>query len=373
LPISWFHQHSLLLFLLILGGCGGDWWSRGVPDPHERSSRVPHPQQKRSRGVPDPQQERGSPLLRFDAARYEYEDRLIMGLIGPKEVSDGKETPLIQPLNFRLPVMPTRPPKFLGPSTLNLTAVVGATVVLPCRVTHLGPASLSWVRLSGASPAASHLTVLSSGSILFSSSPRLALLHHEGSPDWTLQITGVVLRDGGMYECQVNTEPKMSRVVNLAVVEGTGTLGPGPALALKGEQLSPDRRQQQTSILAPRVLAPQPGDTITLECVVTEHQAPPPYFTWYIAGKPLDFSSHRGGLKLEEEFRGRSSASRLTVTHLTLSDSGDFTCSPSGAANATVTVKVAVKKTISFFSSKGDSLRQSSWTLFAVAILTSFK
>ena len=96
---------------------------------------------------------------------------------------------------------------------------------------------------------------------------------------------------------QVNTEPKMSRVVNLAVVEGTGTLGPGPALALKvaclqyvfdlifdltfqGEQLSPDRRQQQTSILAPRVLAPQPGDTITLECVVTEHQAPPPYFTW---------------------------------------------------------------------------------------------
>ena len=32
---------------------------------------------------------------------------------------------------------------------------------------------------------------------------------------------------------QVNTEPKMSRVVNLAVVEGTGTLGPGPALALK--------------------------------------------------------------------------------------------------------------------------------------------
>ena len=88
----------------------------------------------------------------------------------------------------------------------------------------------------------------------------------------------------------------MSRVVNLAVVEGTGTLGPGPALALKvapakcspflilfnlqGEQLGSDRRRQLTSILAPRVLAPQPGDTITLECVVTEHQAPPPYFTW---------------------------------------------------------------------------------------------
>ena len=61
------------------------------------------------------------------------------------------------------------------------------------------------------------------------------------------------------------------------------------------------------------------------------------------------------------------------VTHLALSDSGDFTCSPSGAANATVTVKVAVKKTISFFSSRGDSLAKSSWTLFAVALLTSLK
>ena len=134
----------------------------------------------------------------------------------------GKETPLVQPLNFRLPVsfhfhlvtykpfrsqvMPTRPPKFLGPATLNLTAMVGATVVLPCRVTHLGSASLSWVRLAGSNPEASHLTVLSSGTTLFSSSPRLALLHHEGSPDWTLQITGVILRDGGMYECQVNTQ-----------------------------------------------------------------------------------------------------------------------------------------------------------------------
>ena len=64
---------------------------------------------------------------------------------------------------------------------------------------------------------------------------------------------------------------------------------------------------------------------------------------------------------------------RWQVTHLALSDSGDFTCSPSGAANATVTVKVAVKKTISFFSSRGDSLAKSSWTLFAVALLTSFK
>jgi len=350
-PLSRAPQNIFLLLLLTLGGCGGEWWSRGVPNPREK----------------------GSPLLRYDAARYEYEDRLILGLVGPHKVQGGEEAPLVQPLNFRLPVMPTLPPKFLGPSTLNLTAMLGATVVLPCRVTHLGPASLSWVRLSGPNPAMSHLTVLTSGTTLFSSSPRLALLHHEESPDWTLQITGVVLRDGGVYECQVNTEPKMSRVVNLEVVEGSGTLGPGPALALKGEHLGSERRRQQTSILAPRVVTHQPGDTLNLDCVVTEHQVPPPYFTWYIAGKPLDFSVHRGGLKLEEEFKKRSSASRLTVTKLTISDSGDFTCSPSGAANATVTVKVEVKKTISFFSSKGHSLTQASWTLLVLVLSASFK
>ena len=27
-----------------------------------------------------------------------------MGLMGPKKVPEGKETPLVQPLNFRLPV-----------------------------------------------------------------------------------------------------------------------------------------------------------------------------------------------------------------------------------------------------------------------------
>ena len=44
---------------------------------------------------------------------------------------------------------------------------------------------------------------------------------------------GLKPRTGEKQSLQVNTEPKMSRVVNLEVVEGSGTLGPGPALALQ--------------------------------------------------------------------------------------------------------------------------------------------
>ena len=68
LSLSWVHQHTFLLLLLILGGCGGDWWSRGVPDPQGRG--VPH------------QQGRGIPLLRFDAARCLLSHQSMIFLLG---------------------------------------------------------------------------------------------------------------------------------------------------------------------------------------------------------------------------------------------------------------------------------------------------
>lgn len=327
-PPHWWLFFLLVTCSLVLG-TGSDWWARGV-------------------------QGAGRPVLRYDKARYAYEDKLIQGLVGPhhsgNDYMGDPELPLPQPLNFRLPVLPTRPPRFLGPTSLNLTGVIGTTVVLPCRVTDLGSASLSWVRLAGPSLASSHLTVLSSGTTLFSSSPRLSLLHAPDSPDWTLQIGPLLARDQGTYECQANTEPKLSRVVELSVVL-PGREGPGPPLALQGEEAAGSQRPQRTSILSPSVLHPQPGDTVTLECVVTEHPVAPAYFTWYLLGAPLDFSQHRGGIFLQEETRTHSSSSRITLTRLQVGDSGDYTCSPAGSANATVRVVVATRTVKSYFSS----------------------
>ena len=123
-----------------------------------------------------------SPILHFDKEKYEYEDKLIRGdldlakkhlmdFFHHKPLHEREEGHLIlpQPLNYRLPHIPTKPPSFLGPSFLNITAAPGTTVVLPCRVLNIGSASLSWLRRP-------QLTVLSSGNILFSSSPKLKLL-----------------------------------------------------------------------------------------------------------------------------------------------------------------------------------------------------
>ena len=201
-----------------------------------------------------------TPSYRYDRTRNENEDNL----------------PKLQPLNYRLPHIPTKPPFFLGPTFLNLSAAPGTTVVLPCRVMHIGSASLSWLRRP-------QLTVLSSGNTLFSSSPRLRLLHSPGSPDWTLQIGPLVHEDEGTYECQVNTEPKLSRTVQLNVMSGSQLselerTGPGPALALQGD--SSMVRLQKTEILSPDTMRVYEGGTATLECVVTEHEVAPAYFTW---------------------------------------------------------------------------------------------
>ena len=192
-----------------------------------------------------------------------------------------EDLPKVQPLNYRLPHIPTKPPSFLGPSSLNLTGSPGSTIVLPCRVMNLGSASLSWLRRP-------QLTVLSSGTTLFSSSPRLRLLHYPGSPDWNLQLGPLVAEDGGTYECQANTEPKQSRIVTLNI--DTLGPGPGPALALQGD-IGLEEKQSRTEILAPDNMKVDEGGTATLECVVTEHDVAPAYFTWSVSSSSSAASS----------------------------------------------------------------------------------
>jgi len=49
------------------------------------------------------------------------------------------------------------------------------------------------------------------------------VLHPNNSPDWTLHIKLVTPSDAGIYECQVNSDAKISRLVNL-IVKGKDTL-----------------------------------------------------------------------------------------------------------------------------------------------------
>ncbi|KAJ8974543.1 hypothetical protein NQ317_012835 [Molorchus minor] len=105
-------------------------------------------------------------------------------------------------------------PAFDDILTRQIYARVGQTLLLPCTVKHLGTKVVSWIR-------SKDLHILTSGRHTFSSDSRFESVHSDSSGDfWGLRIRGVHVSDTGQYECQVNTEPKMSLAISLRV---TGT------------------------------------------------------------------------------------------------------------------------------------------------------
>ena len=70
---------------------------------------------------------------------------------------------------------------------------------------------VSWIRKSDA-----HLLAVDKES--FIADTRIIVVHSAVHDTWTLQIRGVKSSDTGDYECQVSSEPKISRIVSLSVV-----------------------------------------------------------------------------------------------------------------------------------------------------------
>merc|ERR1712013_394860 len=98
----------------------------------------------------------------------------------------------------------------------NISVVVGETAFLPCRVKNLDTYTVSWIR-------AGDVSVLSVGHLAFSSDTRISVVQvprpRLSASDWNLSIEGATLEDDGMYECQVNTEPKINYKVFLRVTD----------------------------------------------------------------------------------------------------------------------------------------------------------
>ncbi|KAL4112716.1 hypothetical protein QTP88_016452 [Uroleucon formosanum] len=65
------------------------------------------------------------------------------------------------------------------------------------------------------------LHILTAGVLTYTSDQRFQVIHPDNSDNWTLLIKFAQPRDAGIYECQVNTEPKMSLAFQLNVV-GSG-------------------------------------------------------------------------------------------------------------------------------------------------------
>jgi len=128
--------------------------------------------------------------------------------------------PVFSPYSSEIKLHLQEQPKFLKINR-NISVTLGETAYLPCRVKNLDVYTVSWIR-------ASDVKVLSVGHLAFSSDTRIGVVQVDrpllSATDWNLSIVNSSLADDGMYECQVNTEPKINYKVFLTVQDPSNIL-----------------------------------------------------------------------------------------------------------------------------------------------------
>lgn len=199
-------------------------------------------------------------------------------------------------------------PQFVYQDSGNVSAILGKSATLNCRVRAVGNRTVSWLR-----HADTHL--LTAGRYTYTSDERFRAKHKVLSEDYLLQISPVQRSDSGLYECQISTSPVMSHIVHLTVTE--------PLTQIIG---SPDIYVEE-------------GDTMNLTCVVKDSPEPPQFIFWYHDQSEISYDSPRGGVSQITE-KGSTTSSFLLIQHSKLSDSGSYSCQPTLGNLATARVHV---------------------------------
>uniref|UniRef100_A0A336LY99 CSON004974 protein n=1 Tax=Culicoides sonorensis TaxID=179676 RepID=A0A336LY99_CULSO len=212
-------------------------------------------------------------------------------------------------------------PTFLKvPDTIEVLA--GQTVILSCKVANLDDRMVLWMR-------AVDLTVLTVGDITFTQDRRISSeFPHGGENSWGLIIKNVQHTDAGRYECQINTEPKMKRYVNLVVKEHQQMDTP-----FYGTQIFGSKEQ---------VVKPHTSVTLTCKSIVLEskgidgsqNQYTSKSITWAKNDQLLNEKMSRGGVLIETEHNSPTVISKLTLAMVTGDDSGIYTCKSSAGSDS---------------------------------------
>ncbi|ETN65182.1 defective proboscis extension response [Anopheles darlingi] len=197
-----------------------------------------------------------------------------------------------------------RGPYFDLSSSKNITALVGKTAYLNCRVKNLGNKTVSWVRHRD-------IHLLTVGRFTYTSDQRFQAVHNPVHDDWSLQIRYPQKRDTGMYECQISTTPPVGHSMYLSVVEPITTIIGIPDLYINT------------------------GSTVNLTCIVRNSPEPPSTIMWTHNNQEINYDSPRGGVSVITE-KGETTTSYLLIQRAWTTDTGKYVCSPSNADPATI-------------------------------------
>lgn len=198
--------------------------------------------------------------------------------------------------------------------TKNITAQVGHPVYLHCVVESLGDKMVSWIRLRD-------FHLLTIGSLTFSSDDRFVVRPASHSiNDWSLQIKHVTLKDEGLYECQINSDPPRSQYYYLHVVVPVSEIAGNPDIFVRS------------------------GAPINLTCLISSSPEPPAFVFWYHNNRMINYDYNqegKGQISVQKDpLKNDVVISRLLIKKARLDDSGNYTCSPSNAEPASSYVHV---------------------------------
>uniref|UniRef100_A0A1B6KVY0 Ig-like domain-containing protein n=1 Tax=Graphocephala atropunctata TaxID=36148 RepID=A0A1B6KVY0_9HEMI len=129
-----------------------------------------------------------------------------------------------------------RGPYFDTSASKNVTALVGKTAYLNCRVRNLGNRTVSWVRHRD-------IHLLTVARYTYTSDQRFQSIHSPQNEDWTLQIRYPQRRDSGIYECQVSTTPPIGTSMYLSVVDEADLAQPTTMKMATSNQEQPQPEQ----------------------------------------------------------------------------------------------------------------------------------
>ncbi|KAG1683505.1 Roundabout 2 [Nymphon striatum] len=149
----------------------------------------------------------------------------------------------------------------------------------------------------------------------YTTDQRFTAFHEPASSDWTLEIQFSMPEDEGWYECQVNSEPKISKLVKLILVAANVRILGQPKLYVKK------------------------GSTINLVCEISNATQPPVYVFWYHNEKVINYDNPRDIISVKTE-KSITTTSSLNIASATKEDSGMYSCAPSYADPAIIKVSV---------------------------------
>ncbi|XP_050734580.1 basement membrane-specific heparan sulfate proteoglycan core protein-like [Eriocheir sinensis] len=211
---------------------------------------------------------------------------------------------------------------------VNVTVSEGSHAFLPCRVANLGDRSVTWLRRR-------RLHIITAGLLTYSPDDRYRVLHPPDTDEWTLHIKRTRPGDAGWYECQVNSDPKITTPV-LLVVRDKSLDDP-----FHMPEVASDNNNTQVRIEGAGERYIQQGSILAVNCTANHPSGGGPQaVVWYRGAARLDYDSPRGGIELQTEKAPQATMSRLRLSSVTPRDSGRYTCHPDTGGYASVLVHV---------------------------------